>query len=129
MRIRVTRIGLRPGHACLASTLEVSGYYPIIGDIDKESLAIARTVSEFIGPLGCLRSRSGLSAVGIGQRKVGVGEREVRVQLNGALLQRNSRHHTFVQGGATPRAKRLQSFQRSSRAFFQRLVVYLSRSQ
>ena len=129
MRQRITRIGLRPRHARLAGTLEVSGYYSIVGDFDKESLSIAHTISEFIGPPRRLRSRSGLPAIGIGQRQVGPGEREIRIQLNRALLQRNSRHHAFVQRRVMPRAECLQSFERSSRTFFQGLVVHLSRSQ
>src|SRR5215467_9353997 len=127
MRDRVTRIGLRPGHACLAGALEVSGYDPIIGDLDKKSLAIAGTVSEFIGSRRWLPSSSSLSGIGIAQRKVGPGEREVRVQLNGALLQRYSRHQAFVHQGSKSRAIRLERFERSGRAFFQGFVVHLSR--
>src|SRR5215469_16098362 len=127
MRDRVTRIGLRPGHARLAGTLEVSGYDPIVSDLDKESLAIGGTVSEFIAAPGRVQSSPSLSGIGIVQRKVCPGEREIRIQLNGALLQRNSRHHTFVQRGAESSAIRLQSFERSSRALFQRLIVHLPR--
>src|SRR6516164_1157335 len=93
----VARIGLRPGHARLAGTLEVSGYDPVVGDFDEESLAIAGTVSEFIRSPGRLPRSSSLSGIGIAQRKLGPGEREVRIQLNGALLHRYSSHETFVQ--------------------------------
>src|SRR5215472_11383184 len=47
-----------PRHACLAGALEVSGYDLIIGDLDKKSLAIAGTVSKFIGSRRWLPSSS-----------------------------------------------------------------------
>src|ERR1035441_1116766 len=105
MRHRVTWIRLRPRCTGLAGTLEISGDYPVVNDLDQESLAIARAIAEFIGPAGCLDGSSSLSAVGIAQRNLRVGEREVRIQFNGALLQRNARNDALVQGGVKPDRK------------------------
>jgi hypothetical protein len=130
VRMEIARIRLRPRLAGLLRVFQVSRHLYLVGGRNEESLPVADAIPQLISGANVLDRGDHLSREGIGESQRRIGHRELRIELDGALQERDSgceivpRRQNLRSG-----AVGLQRFERWRRRLFERRIVLADSGQ